>query len=115
MPSGLHRSDASFARNFVGATPTEQMTPTSRSTSARIFAAMAAGSPNSVVAPPTSRNASSSESGSTSGVYDSRTSRKRFECARYASKSLGRKIASGHRRLARTDGIAEWIPYRRAS
>ena len=60
---------------------------------------------------PTSRNASSSESGSTSGVYDSRISRKRFECARYASKSRGRKIAWGTG-ASRGPGIAEWMPER---
>ncbi len=115
MPSGLHPSEASLATNFVDATPTEQVTPTSRSTSARIFAAIAAGGPNSEVAPPTSRKASSSEIGSTSGVWASSTSRNRFECARYASKSAGRKTPSGQRRLARTPGIAERTPKRRAS
>ena len=68
IPFGLQSSDASFATNFVGATPTEHVTPTSRSTSARIFAAISAEDPNSIVAPATSRNASSSEIGSTSGV-----------------------------------------------
>ena len=74
-------SDASFATNFVGATPIEHVTPTSRSTSARMRTAISRGSPNSIVAPPTSRNASSSEIGSTNGVWASSTSRKRFECA----------------------------------
>ena len=81
-PSGLQPSEASLATNFVDATPTEHVTPTSRSTSARIFAAIADGGPNREVAPPTSRKASSSEIGSTSGVWASRTSRNRFECAR---------------------------------
>ena len=68
IPFGLQSSEASFATNFVGATPTEHVTPTSRSTSARIFAAISAEEPNSIVAPATSRNASSSEIGSTKGV-----------------------------------------------
>ena len=68
IPFGLQSSDASLATNFDGATPTEHVTPTSRSTSARIFAAISAEDPNSIVAPATSRNASSSEIGSTSGV-----------------------------------------------
>ena len=68
IPFGLHSSEASFATNFVEATPTEHVTPTSRTTSARIFAAISGGEPNSIVAPETSRNASSSEIGSTSGV-----------------------------------------------
>ena len=80
MPLGLQWSEASLATNFVGATPTEHVTPTSRSTSARMRAAIALGSPNSIVAPPTSRNASSREIGSTYGVWASSTSRNRFEC-----------------------------------
>ena len=112
---GLQSSEASFATNFVAATPAEHVTPTSRSTSARIRSAIVRGSPNSRVAPATSRNASSSEIGSTSGVYDSSTSRNRLECVRYASKSGGRKTPSGQSRRARTDGIAERTPNRRAS
>src|SRR5438093_12903740 len=76
---------------------------------------MSAGGPNRVVAPETSRNASSSEIGSTSGVNDSRISRKRFEYARYASKSGGTNTASGHRRWARGEGTAAWRPRARAS
>ena len=53
--------------------------------------------------------------GSTSGVNESITSRKRLECTRYASKSGGRKIPSGHNLRARTEGMAECTPERRAS
>lgn len=68
----MARVDPSFATNLLGATPTEQVSPCSAVTRARIRRAMAAGGPNNRRAPVTSRNASSRESGSTSGV----TSRK---------------------------------------
>jgi hypothetical protein len=58
--------------NFVGATPTEQVRPSVPATLARMASAMAADRPSRRFAPATSRNASSRESGSTSGV----TSRK---------------------------------------
>ena len=72
MPLGLQRADASLATNFVGATPTEQVSPSSSSTRRRMAAAMCPGRPCSRVAPETSRNASSSDSGSTSGVTSRR-------------------------------------------
>jgi hypothetical protein len=84
-------------------------------TSRLTFSAMATGAPNSRYAPDTSRNASSSEMGSTVGVIASRISRNRFECARYDSKSGGMNTASGQRRRARTAGMAFRIPYARAS
>ena len=68
-PSGLSRSEASFARNFeLGATPTEATSPVSRRMSRLIARPISIASPNSRSQPATSRNASSSESGSTSGV-----------------------------------------------
>ena len=78
-PSGLARLVASLATNLVGATPTEQVMPRFPCTSARIRAAMRGGSPNRRTAPPTSRNASSSDMGSTSGVWAKRISRNRLE------------------------------------
>jgi hypothetical protein len=72
-------TEASFATNFVAATPTEAVSPSSPWMVARIRSPMAGGGPNSRVAPPVSRNASSSDSGSTTGVIDSRISRNRFE------------------------------------
>jgi hypothetical protein len=71
--------------------------------------------PNSEVAPPTSRNASSREIGSTSGVNDISTSRSLVAAARYEGKSGGTNTASGQSRRARAPGIAERTPYRRAS
>jgi hypothetical protein len=68
MPSGLHRAEANFAMNLVGATPTEQVNPSVAWISARILAAITAGRPSSRIAPLTSRNASSSDNGSTTGL-----------------------------------------------
>ena len=62
-----------MARNFVGATPTEQVMPCSSATRARIHSPIQAGRPSRRRAPETSRNASSSDSGSTSGVTDRKT------------------------------------------
>ena len=70
MPFGLQRPEASFAMNFVVAIPTEQVIPSLASTFARISFAIVRPSPSRRLAPVTSRNASSSESGSTSGVTD---------------------------------------------
>ena len=64
-PFGLHLLDASLAINLFGAIPTEQVI----FSSLKIFALMASPIsrplPKSLRAPVTSRNASSSESGST--------------------------------------------------
>ena len=68
IPSGLLTVDASLATNLVVATPTEQVSPYWSRTLARIRRAMLAGGPSRRMAPATSRNASSRESGSTSGV-----------------------------------------------
>ena len=65
---------ATLARNFVRATPTVIGNPTSRSTSARRRDAIAAGVPAIRHRPPTSRNASSIDSPSTSGVTSWNTS-----------------------------------------
>jgi hypothetical protein len=70
----LHRADASFATNLVLATPTEQVTPCSSSTVARIHSPIWRGDPSRRAAPRTSRKASSSEIGSTSGVTERKTS-----------------------------------------
>ena len=80
-PSGLARVEPSLATNLVGATPTEQVSPCSSATRRADQPAISAGRPNSRGAPATSRNASSSESGSTSGV----TSRKIAMTAREAA------------------------------
>jgi hypothetical protein len=115
IPSGFAAAEASFARNLFGATPTEHTSSSSSRTRARISSPILAGSPKSEVAPPTSRNASSRDRGSTSGVNESMISRSRTLAARYAGKSGGTNTACGASRFARAAGIAEEIPNRRAS
>ena len=73
-PSGLATPLATLARNFVRATPTVIGRPTLASTSRRSRAAISAGVPAIRRSPPTSRNASSIDSPSTSGVVSSNTS-----------------------------------------
>ncbi len=71
-PSGFERSLANLASILVVATPTDAVSPVSAFTRARTAAAISGPSPWRRRAPSTSRNASSSEMGSTSGVYDFR-------------------------------------------
>ncbi len=71
-PSGLRRSEAIFATSLVVATPTEAVSPTSSRTAVLMLPAIVGPSPNSGRDPVTSRNASSIEIGSTSGVNDRR-------------------------------------------
>lgn len=66
-PSGLASPDASLATNMVAATPTEQVIPCSSVTASRIWRAMWTGRPWLRTEPDTSRKASSTESGSTTG------------------------------------------------
>jgi hypothetical protein len=68
-PSGLRRSLATFAANLHGATPADAVSSSSARTSRLIAPAIDVPSPKSATLPVTSRNASSSDSGSTSGVY----------------------------------------------
>ena len=67
-PSGFSRSDAIFATSLVVATPTEIVSWISSRTASLIARAIVGPSPNSSREPVTSRNASSIEIGSTSGV-----------------------------------------------
>ena len=73
-PFGFDAVDAIFATCLVAAAPTLQVMPTSSSTRRRISAATCPGVPHRRRAPETSRNASSIESGSTSGVMLRNTS-----------------------------------------
>jgi len=63
---------ASFAKNLLGATPTDAVRPVSFFMASLIFSPIATPDPNSFSEPVTSRNASSTESGSTSGVKRSK-------------------------------------------
>ena len=67
-PSGFATALATLARNFVLATPTVIGSPTRSSTSRRSRSAISTGVPKARSTPRTSRNASSIESPSTSGV-----------------------------------------------
>ena len=71
--------------NFVAPAPTLQVSPVSRRTRARRSAAICAGGPNSRTAPATSRNASSIESGSTTGVTSWKIRITSAEASRYFS------------------------------
>jgi hypothetical protein len=66
----LAASDASLARSFVGATPTEHDRLSSAAMRRRMAAAISAPVPKSRKAPVTSRKASSRAIPSTSGVND---------------------------------------------
>ena len=67
-PFGLHRLEANFAINLVLAIPTEQVIPSWLSTFWRIAVPISRGVPSKRFAPATSRNASSTDIGSTNGV-----------------------------------------------
>ena len=73
-PSGLATPLATLARNLVLATPTVIGRPTRSRTSRRRRMAISTGVPETRHSPPTSRNASSMESPSTSGVVCRKTS-----------------------------------------
>ena len=66
--SGLSKSEASLARNLLGASPTEAVRSVCSLISAFIFLPIVSADPNSLMQPVTSRNASSILIGSTSGV-----------------------------------------------
>jgi hypothetical protein len=111
----LRKSDAIFATSFVEATPTEMVNRTSSRTAALIARAIASPSPNNAKDAVTSRNASSIEIGSTSGVNRRRIAITSRLTDRYLRPSTGRKTPSGQRRPASRSGIAERTPNLRAS
>ena len=113
-PSGLARRLASLATVTDAATPTEQVMPCSSWIVARSCSAISTGEPSRRVEPRTSRNASSSESTSTSGVTRRKFSITDDETVANVSKSGGTTSASGHSRRARVIGIPERTPYARA-
>lgn len=106
---------ATFARNFVRATPTVIGSPTRRSTSARSCSAMRRGVPAIRHSPRTSRNASSIDSPSTTGVVSRNTSKTRLLASEYARIRGGTTIASGHSTRACRPPIAVRTPRRFAS
>jgi len=63
----------------------------------------------------TSRKASSSDSGSTRGVYCSKMDWMTCETSAYRSMRTGRTMPCGHSRTAWAIGMALWTPNLRAS
>ena len=114
-PSGFAARLAIFASSRVRATPTVTARPTARRTSRRSRAAIARGEPEIRSSPRTSRNASSSESPSTSGAVRSNTANSARLASTYASKRAGTTTASGQRRRARAPCMPPWTPRARAS
>jgi len=105
-----------FGQNFVRATPTVIGRPTCSATALRNWAAIWLGVPEIFARPPTSRNASSIDNPSTSGVV----------CSNYPEHGLAWRpsrprtggvttIACGHSRLACRPPIAVRTPYALAS
>ena len=99
-PSGFATPLATFARNLVRATPTVMGIPTRSRTSARRRAAMSVGAPAIRRRPPTSRNASSMDSPSTSGEVSRKTSNIAALASEYAFIRGRTTTACGHRRRA---------------
>ena len=97
-PSGFSRSEAIFATNLFGATPADAVSPTSSRIRALIRRAISTPVPWRAREPVTSRNASSRDRGSTSGVKSARIAMIRSDSRAYFSMSTGRKAAVGHRR-----------------
>ena len=114
-PSGLSQSEAIFAKNLLGAAPAETVSSTSSRIHCFSRRATVVASGSSQRLRVTSRYASSSESGSTSGVTERYMSKMRFDISRYRPKSGGTTTRSEHRRTARAIGIAERTPNCRAS
>ena len=101
--------------NLVLATPTEQVMPCWSRTCSRMSCAIRAGRPSRRRAPATSRNASSSDRPSTSGVTDRKISNTAAETREYLPWLTGSTTACGQSRRARVIGIAECTPNVRAS
>jgi hypothetical protein len=99
----------------VAATPTEQLMPCSSAIRVRSCSATCAGLPSRRRAPDTSRNASSSDIASTSGVTDRKVSITAADTAVKSRKSGWITTACGHSRRARIPGMADRTPCARAS
>ena len=102
--SGLANLEPILAKNLTAATPTAQLMPSSLPTCLRIRWPISTGGR---WAPDTSKNASSTERGSTSGVNDRRIFMMRPLTSEYSAWSPGKNTMSGHSRRARVAGMAE--------
>ncbi len=106
-PSGFFQPDAIFARNLLGATPADAVRPVSARMRAFSLRAtdVASGSPHAFSV--TSRYASSSDSGSTSGVTSRKIEKTAVDAVLYRAKSDGTIVSEGHSRTAFAIDIAE--------
>ena len=89
-PSGLSRSEATFAMNLLAARPAEAVRPVSRLMRALIARTASYGGPHSVSVPVRSMKASSTETGSTSGENSPRIAMTSADTRTYLSMSTGR-------------------------
>ena len=106
-PSGLPRSEAIFATNFVEAMPAETVRPTSSRTSRLISRAIFSAFPKRRRDPETSRKPSSIDRGSTRGVNRRKISKMISDTSWYRAILTGRKIPWGQSRMAVATGWAE--------
>ena len=109
-PSGFPTPLATLARHFVLATPTVIGRPTRSRTSRRRRPAIAGAGPDRRRSPPTSRNASSTDSPSTSGVVRSNTSKTASLASVYADMWGSTTIACGQRARAWAPPMAVRTP-----
>ena len=114
-PSGLATALATLARNFVTATPTVIGSPTSSRTRRRSRSAICSGEPAIRRMPRTSRNASSIDRPSTSGVVSRNTSNTALLASEYAENRGLTTTASGHSCRARRPPMAVRTPRALAS
>ncbi len=94
-PSGFATALATLARNLVRAMPTVMGRPTSLATRARNVRPISTGAPRMRRSPATSRNASSTEMPSTSGVVSWKIANTRRLASVYAANRGGTTITVG--------------------
>src|SRR2546425_1186689 len=114
-PSGFSSSEATFATNLFDARPAEAVRHVSSRIRRLIARTASSALPKSPSVPVRSTNASSTDTGSTSGEKSASMPMTCTETARYFAMSTGRKAAWAQSLAAREIGIAERTPNRRAS
>src|SRR5207247_158270 len=114
-PSGFSSSEATFATNLFDARPAEAVRHVSSRIRRLIARTASSALPKSPSVPVRSTNASSTDTGSTSGEKSASMPMTCTETARYFAMSTGRKAAWAQSLAARAIGIAERTPNRRAS
>ena len=90
MPSGFSSSEATLAMNLLAASPAEAVSPVSVRMRALMRRTASGGGPHSVCVPVRSTNASSTDTGSTSGEKSARIAMISDETRAYLSMSTGR-------------------------